>query len=77
MPTYKFKNTETGEEFEKFMGISARDKYLEENPHLEPMFAGGPTIGDPIRLGLQKVPGGFKEVLQRIHRNTPGSKMDL
>lgn len=29
--------------------------------------AGAPPLGDPVRLGLRKIDGGFKEVLQRIH----------
>ena len=76
MPTYNFKNNDTGEEFEKFMSISARDVYLKENPHIESMFSGAPMIGDPIRLGRGDL-GGFKDVLQRIHKSNPGSKMDI
>jgi len=76
MPTYKFYDTVTNEEFEKFMSISSRDKYLSENPHIESRINGSPMIGDPIRLGRGDV-GGFKEVLQNIHRRNPGSKMDI
>ena len=32
MPLYSFLNTETGEEFESFMSISAREDYLQTNP---------------------------------------------
>lgn len=35
MPTYTFKDTNTGEVFEKFMKISELDEYSESNPHLE------------------------------------------
>jgi|LakMenE01Jun11ns_1017448.scaffolds.fasta_scaffold9842512_2 hypothetical protein len=75
MPTYTFKNKETGEVFEKFMGIAARDEYLKENPNLEPMISGAPTLGDPVRLGIRKVPDGFKEVLNKIHERMPGSTL--
>ena len=34
MPTYRFLNNETGEEYEEFMKISELDTYLEENPNL-------------------------------------------
>lgn len=77
MPTYKFKDNESGEEFEKFMSISAREDYLKQNPHITQMVNGSPSIGDPVRLGLRKVDGGFKEVLQKIHSTTPGSKMNV
>ena len=33
-------------------------------------------FGDAIRLGITKVPSGFKEVLQKIHRRTPGSTLN-
>ena len=35
MPTYRFLDHNTGEEWEEFMGISAADDYLAENPHIE------------------------------------------
>ena len=37
MPTYDFVNTETGEEFEEFMSISAREQYLKDNPKIQQM----------------------------------------
>lgn len=75
MPTYNFRNKETGEEFEKFMGISAREEYLKENPHIETMIAGAPMICDPVRVGVRKKDSGFKEVLQKIHSRAPGSQL--
>jgi hypothetical protein len=75
MPTYNFRNKETGEEFEKFMGISARDVYLQENPQLEPLVAGAPMICDPVRVGVRKKDAGFNEVLQKIHSRAPGSQL--
>lgn len=76
MPTYKFRNKDTGEEFEQFMGISARDKFLVDNPNLESLVNGAPMMMDPVRAGVRKVDSGFKEVLQKIH-TTAGSKLDL
>lgn len=75
MPTYNFKNKETGEEFEKFMGISAREEYLKENPHIETMIAGAPMICDSVLVGVTKRDSGFKHVLQQIHERTPGSDL--
>lgn len=76
MPTYNFKNNDTGEEFEKFMSISARDTYLKENPHIQSMLSGAPMIGDPVRLGRGDQ-GGFRDVLRNIHQRNPGSKMNV
>lgn len=67
MPTYKFKNTETNEEFEKFMGISARDSYLSENPHIVPMPI---SINIVHEVGTNlRIDDGFREVLGKI-KNT-------
>ena len=35
MPTYNFKNNETGEEFEEFFHIADREEYLKNNPHIQ------------------------------------------
>jgi hypothetical protein len=76
MPTYTFRNKETGEEFEQFMGISAREEYLKQNPHLETLILGAPALGDSVRLGIRKTDAGFKEVLQKIHDKTAGSALN-
>lgn len=76
MPTYKFLNKNTGETFEEFMSISKREDYLKDNPHLEQLISGAPAIGDPVRLGVTRPDSGFKEVLQKIHEKTPGSRLD-
>lgn len=68
MPTYTFRNKETGETFDQFMSISAREEYLKENPNLEPVIGAVATIRD-----TPKMSGGFREVLQKIHERTPGS----
>lgn len=75
MPIYKFRNTQTNEEFEQLMGISAREQYLKENPHIEPMIAGAPMLCDPVRVGVRKKDTGFKEVLQKIHERAPKSDL--
>ena len=75
MPTYKFRDTTTGDEIEKFMSISAREEFMKENPQLEPMIAGAPMVCDPVRVGVRKRDTGFKNVLQQIHERTPGSDL--
>ena len=73
MPTYNFKNTETGEEFEELMSMSEREKFLEDNKHIQQlqsqfaMSASG--TGDRI-----KTDAGWKENMSRIaeaHPTTP------
>ena len=73
MPTYNFKNTKTGEEWEEFFTLSGKDLFLEQNPDvvqlpsLFSMSASG--TGDRI-----KNDSGWKENLSRnaeAHPNTP------
>jgi hypothetical protein len=76
MPIYDFRNKDTGEVFEKVMSIAAKAEYLKENPNIEPLITGMAPLIDPYRLGLVKPDQGFKEVLQRVHEKTAGSKLD-
>jgi hypothetical protein len=74
MPTYEFRNTETGEVIEKIMRIAEREQFLLDNPHLQQTITSAPAFaGDHITI---KKDTGFKEVLQRIHEKTPGSQLD-
>jgi hypothetical protein len=77
MPTYDFRNKETGEVFERIMKISEKDQYLLDNPNLEQTITTAPAFGDPTKLtSTRKFDTGFKEVLQRIHEKTPGSQLN-
>jgi hypothetical protein len=76
MPTYVFRNKETGEQFEKLMKISELDSFRADNPQLETVIQ-AVSFGDPTKLSsTRKFDTGFKEVLQRIHEKTPGSQLD-
>jgi hypothetical protein len=75
MPTYVFRNKETGEQFEKIMKISELDTFRQENPQLETVIQ-SVAFGDPTKMtSTRKFDTGFKEVLQRIHEKTPGSQL--
>ncbi len=76
MPTYSFRDKDTGLVFEKFLSFSGREEYLKQNPHVEQIHTSAPAFtGDHID-GVKKYDTGFKEVLQRIHEKTPGSQLD-
>ena len=75
MPTYNFRDKDTGIEFEKFMSISARELFLKENSNIESVITSAPMVVDPVRVGVRKRDSGFKEVLQKIHERTPGSDL--
>ena len=67
MPTYDFVNTNTGEEFEEFMSMAAREQYLKDNPHIQQMLGATSTVSGVSITG--KIPDGFKEVLSKVSEN--------
>lgn len=76
MPTYNFRNKDTGEVIERIMSITAREEFLQANPNMETYHAEPPAMGDSVRLGVRRPDQGFKEVLQKIHEKTAGSQLN-
>jgi len=75
MPTYLFRDTNTGEIHERLMSISAREDYLKEHPHMTtiiqaPMLVSGVSTSNAKQ---NKVPDGFKEVLSKVAEAHPTS----
>jgi hypothetical protein len=70
MPTYKFLNNETGEEYENFMSISALDEYLKTNPNLVQLVNGAPMISSG--RGMGKPDDGFRDLLKDIKKRNSG-----
>jgi hypothetical protein len=75
MPTYVFRDKITNEQFEKMMKISELDSFRAEHPNLETVIQ-APMVADPVRVGVRKYDSGFKEVLQKIHDRSPGSRLN-
>jgi hypothetical protein len=74
MPTYTFRNKVTEEQFEMFMGISAKEKYIAENPDIEQIIVECPMIVSGVN-NQAKVPSGFKDVLSKISDAHPQSAL--
>lgn len=66
MPTYNFRNKETGEETEVLIRISELDKYKEDNPHLEQFLKAPPRIVSMVGSLHSRTSDGFKDVLNKI-----------
>lgn len=66
MPTYKFLNNETGQEYEEFMTISALDEYLKANPNVTQLVNGAPMIASG--RGMGKPDNGFRDLLKDIKK---------
>jgi hypothetical protein len=73
MPTYSFLNTETGEQFDSFMSIAAREDYLNENKHLQTVMTAPAIVSHSGGTLDQKTPDGFKEVLSKVAEAHPTS----
>ena len=69
MPTYTFEDTKTGEQFEKFLKLSAREDYLKENPHIKQIISSASTVIDSARLGRMKPDQGFRDLLSSMKNN--------
>lgn len=66
MPTYKFINNNTDEEFEDFMSISALEQYLKDNPNITQLVNGAPLIHSG--RGLGKPDQGFRDLLKDMKK---------
>lgn len=53
-----------------------KEKFLEDNPHIEQIPPDAINIGDSVRLGVKKPPADFqKYVLDKIKEKHPRHKM--
>ena len=75
MPTYTFIDNNTEEIFEEFMGISEREKYLKDNPHISQVPVMFAVVGDHIMGVGPKVDGGFTERMEQIANAHPSSPL--
>lgn len=73
MPTYSFINTETNEEFEEFMSLSARDEFLKDNPHISVTIRYAPRVG---YNDAKKPDDGFRDILRKIKKENPRSNVN-
>lgn len=73
MPTYTFRNKDTGEIFEHVMKMSEYDDYMKSNPSIERYHEAPATLVDPATVGILKPPSDFqKHVIGNIQRRNPG-----
>jgi putative FmdB family regulatory protein len=85
MPLYDYQCSSCEHAFEKTLKISEMKQPESEicpacgDSHTVQKFtSAAPSLGDPCRLGdTKKLPGDFKDVLKKIHENTPRSNLNL
>lgn len=71
MPTYRFRNIDTDEVFEKWMYMNERGPYLSENPNIRQVPAGFHSVSE-IGDWRNKTSDGWNEVLKKVG-TVPGS----
>ena len=75
MPTYTFIYNNTGTTYDEFMGMSEKDQYLEDNPHISQVPTMFSFVGDHIMGVGPKTDGGFNERMEQIANSHPGSPL--
>lgn len=77
MPTYDFRKIGSSEVYTLKLTYKEYDQYKIDNPDVEQVHLEPVGMGDPVSLGVRKLDGGMKEVLQRIKAANPGSRMNI
>jgi hypothetical protein len=75
MPTYTFYDESTGIEWEQFLSMAEREKFLKENSQITQVVVPVAIVGDHVMSVGPKVDGGFTENMQRIAAAHPGSPL--
>ena len=75
MPTYTFYDESTGIEWEQFLSMAEREKFLKENSQITQVVVPVAIVGDHVMGVGPKVDGGFTENMQRIAGAHPGSPL--
>lgn len=73
MPTYDFKNVDTGEVTELIMSISKMEQYCKDNPNMKQVISTSSNniISNKDGSVLTKAGDGWKEVQDRIKSGMP------
>ena len=75
MPTYRFKNMNSGKEYDEFMSNAEREIYLKTHPLITQIYTPIAIVGDHVMGVGPKVDGGFTENMQRIAAAHPDSPL--
>jgi hypothetical protein len=76
MPTYTFYDEKAGIEWDEFLSMADREKFLKKNKHIKQVIVPVAIVGDHVMGVGPKVDGGFTENMQRIAQAHPGSPLD-
>ena len=72
MPTYSFRNNDTGEEWDEFFSISGKEEFLKKNGHIVQLPSLVSIVGG---VGGIKNDSGWGDNMSRIAEAHPGSPL--
>lgn len=83
MPNYTYRCTSCNEKLDLFLPMAKQKEPTEkpcsvcnEKTVIYDIKDNCPSLGDPVALGVQKVPEAFQRgVLDRIEKNVPGNRI--
>ena len=75
MPTYTFYDDASGIEWDEFLSMSEKEKFLKKNKHIRQIIQPVAIVGDHVMGAGPKTDGGFNENMQRIAAAHPGSPL--
>lgn len=73
MPTYTFKNNDTGDVYDISLTLSERDDYVKEHNVTQQLTSMVLVSG----VGGIKTSDGFKDILKTIKKNSPRSNINV
>jgi hypothetical protein len=78
IPSYTFLNRDTNEQWTETMSMSAREQFLNDNPHVEQLIVSAPSyVADSTRVGVNAKPNNhFRDRLKQIAKNNPGNRIN-
>jgi hypothetical protein len=77
MPSYTFKDWNTGNLWDGIMSYEDKRCLLIKSPYLRPIIKKAPAIGDAVRLGRIKPAEPFRERLREIKDTHHGSDLNV
>lgn len=78
MPTYSFRNTETGEVTDHFMRMADREQFLKDNPLLVQTFTSPPGAENRfVTTDRMKSPSDYTSLLKSFKKFYPGSSINV
>lgn len=75
MPTYKFKDNNTGRVWTELMRIHERDSFLAECPYVEQLVHGAPMVVTGVGT-RPKIDDAFRDKLKEIKKKNPRNTID-